>query len=108
MNMTKEQLVEKGWTSIGLDGVLEYFAREVEHGEVQYIPVHEGKTVGNVRSTTKNIIQILSNFVEKETRLCKRCDSQVEEEKELKEYPYYCPNCDENMYEFETKLKNAE
>ena len=36
-------------------------------------------------------------------RNCRRCNTEVEVEK-VKEigYPYYCPNCDENMYEFET------
>ena len=33
--------------------------------------------------------------------LCNRCNNKVEIETEL-DYPYYCPNCDENMYEFET------
>ena len=37
-------------------------------------------------------------------RLCNKCNSKVEIEKEL-DYPYYCPNCDENMYEFETHLQ---
>ena len=32
-----------------------------------------------------------------------------ETDKELKkEYPYYCPTCDENMYEFETHLESEE
>lgn len=36
--------------------------------------------------------------------VCKRCGTEVqtEEDEELrKEYPYYCPKCDENMYSFE-------
>lgn len=107
MNLTREQLLEKGWISIGFDGVLEYFAKENEHGEILYIPVHEEKTIGHVRSTTKNIISILSHFITKEIRVCKRCNSQVEEEKVIEEYPYYCPNCDENMYEFETTIKEG-
>jgi len=43
-----------------------------------------------------------------ETRCCNRCSENIEKEtdKELsKEYPYYCPNCDENMYGFETYIK---
>ena len=41
-------------------------------------------------------------------RYCKRCGKQVKREtnKYLKrEYPYYCPHCDENMYKFETVKK---
>ena len=40
-------------------------------------------------------------------RMCKRCGSFVELEKDeelKKEYPYYCPRCDENMYSFETAV----
>jgi Zn finger protein HypA/HybF involved in hydrogenase expression len=33
---------------------------------------------------------------------CKRCSEKVELELEL-DYPYYCPECDENMYEFEVE-----
>ncbi len=39
-------------------------------------------------------------------KICKRCGSQVQEEKDAelaKEYPYYRPNCDENMYSFECR-----
>ena len=39
---------------------------------------------------------------------CRRCDHQVKREtsKDLrKEYSYYCPYCDENMYSFETYKK---
>ena len=34
-------------------------------------------------------------------RVCNKCQTEVENEKVL-DYPYYCPNCDENMYEIET------
>lgn len=37
-------------------------------------------------------------------KICRRCGSAVKKEKNRvlrKEYPYYCPNCDENMYGFE-------
>lgn len=36
--------------------------------------------------------------------VCRRCGTvvQPETDEELrKEYPYYCPECDQNMYSFE-------
>lgn len=36
--------------------------------------------------------------------VCKRCGAEVQPEEDevlRKEYPYYCPKCDENMYSFE-------
>jgi len=63
MDLTKLELVERGWTSIGNDGVLEYFAKINEHNEILYIPVHEEKTIGYVRSMPKNVVNILSNFI---------------------------------------------
>lgn len=36
--------------------------------------------------------------------VCRRCGAEVQRERERqlrKEYPYYCPDCDENMYSFE-------
>jgi len=65
MDLTKSELIKKGWISIGADGVLEYFAKENEHGEILYIPVHEEKTVGNVRSMRKEVVTLLSTFVSK-------------------------------------------
>ena len=44
-------------------------------------------------------------------RVCARCGSDVlpEEDAELKkEYPYYCPECDENMYSFECREKECD
>jgi formamidopyrimidine-DNA glycosylase len=41
----------------------------------------------------------------KNKRRCNRCGGFVRKEtvKGLrKEYPFYCPTCDENMYRFET------
>lgn len=41
-------------------------------------------------------------------RRCIRCGHVVQKEthKGLKrEYPFYCPGCDENMYRFETTKK---
>lgn len=39
-------------------------------------------------------------------RICIRCGNIVlpETGSLRKEYPFYCPECDENMYEFETEL----
>jgi len=34
---------------------------------------------------------------------CNRCNTPVEQELGIEEYPYYCPECDENMYEFESQ-----
>lgn len=35
---------------------------------------------------------------------CCKCGTVVEKETEITEYPYYYPECDENLYEFETEL----
>lgn len=35
-------------------------------------------------------------------RYCGRCGSKVKREFRIREYPYYCPSCDENMYGIET------
>lgn len=41
-------------------------------------------------------------------RVCSRCGYKVVRETKIKEYPFYCPNCDENMYRFETeRIKNV-
>ena len=39
----------------------------------------------------------------KDCIICNRCGTQVQKELEL-DYPYYCPECDENMYRFEVHL----
>ncbi len=39
-----------------------------------------------------------------EERNCSKCGCLVVKEENLN-YPYYCPNCDENLFEFETKVK---
>ena len=44
-------------------------------------------------------------------RYCRKCGTKVrkETEKELrKEYPFYCPKCDENLFGFETDIKESE
>ena len=45
-------------------------------------------------------------------RKCRKCNAWMKREtsKELrKEYPFYCPCCNENMYRFETiKIKRGE
>lgn len=33
---------------------------------------------------------------------CPKCNTQLQQEQEL-DYPYYCAECDENYYDFETK-----
>lgn len=42
------------------------------------------------------------------TVYCKNCGHPVQRETRKwlrKEYPYYCPHCDENMYQIETYKK---
>ena len=36
-------------------------------------------------------------------RICLKCGERVKREYKIKEYPFYCPNCDENLYRFETQ-----
>lgn len=42
-------------------------------------------------------------------KYCIKCGSKVKKESDKilkKEYPYYCPECDENLYSFETLRKS--
>ncbi len=39
-----------------------------------------------------------------EERVCSKCGHLVVKEEKL-DYPYYCSNCDENLFEIETKVK---
>ncbi|MCM1559579.1 MAG: hypothetical protein NC123_08545 [Butyrivibrio sp.] len=44
-------------------------------------------------------------------KVCRRCGTRVrkERDKDLKrQYPYYCPKCDENMFEFEVRAEKEE
>ncbi len=40
-------------------------------------------------------------------RFCNRCNTEVERETKL-DYPYYCPQCDENLYSFETQDEQSD
>lgn len=42
----------------------------------------------------------------KKVRVCRRCGEPVlkERKKTLDDYPFVCPNCDENMFAFETRM----
>lgn len=40
-------------------------------------------------------------------RRCGRCGGVVRREKKL-DYPYYCPRCDENLYNFEVKERRVD
>lgn len=60
MNKSKQELLDKGWKSIGNVGVLEYLAKENEHGEILYIPVYNGNTIGISQSINKNVIKFIS------------------------------------------------
>lgn len=50
-------------------------------------------------SNKENYFLVLSHDVP--TKVCNQCGNNVYEERELDEYPYYCPHCDENKYDFE-------
>lgn len=43
----------------------------------------------------------------KTRRFCNRCNTEVERETKL-DYPYYCPQCDENLYSFETQDEQSD
>lgn len=40
--------------------------------------------------------------------ICNRCNNEVIKETEHMEdeYPWYCPNCDENMFNFEVTIQD--
>ena len=62
----------------------------------------------DVAEELKNAILKAEYQIEKKDYVCNRCGTVVEEETNevLKnEYPYYCPECEENMYSFEVSIK---
>lgn len=68
--------------------------------------------------TQDDYLEEISDYLSNETgfchggfelamRICRRCGSAVKRETDpdlSKEYPYYCPECNENMFTFETEL----
>ena len=66
MEMTKRELLDKGWISIGFDGPLEYFAKFGEHGEIMQIPVFNDQTVVNVQSISRGLIVMLNAFIKEQ------------------------------------------
>ena len=44
----------------------------------------------------KKLIPVVKHF-------CFKCNSKLEVEKEL-DYPFYCAECEENMFTFEAKI----
>lgn len=38
-------------------------------------------------------------------RYCFRCHTEVRKETQIKQYPFYCPKCDENLFRIETYTK---
>jgi hypothetical protein len=55
---------------------------------------------------TKDFVDFDKGVLKKHTnQICNRCKCEVVFENKIKEYPYYCPNCYENMYLFETTRK---
>lgn len=65
MDISKEQLIEKGFRSIGSKGTLEYMAKEGEFGEILYIPVQDDKAIGIVQSISEDVLDLLFKFVSK-------------------------------------------
>lgn len=55
---------------------------------------------GEVEETANNIYKIAVN------RICNKCGGVVchEHGHTLWDYPYYCPRCNENLFEIETEL----
>jgi hypothetical protein len=41
-------------------------------------------------------------------KICFRCYSTLKKEEKLLDYSYYCENCNENFYEFETLTTQTE
>lgn len=64
MDISKEELLKNGYVSIGNKGSLEYLAKEGEFGEVLYVPVQEGQAIGIVQSISKEVLRLLTGFVD--------------------------------------------
>jgi hypothetical protein len=56
----------------------------------------------------RNDIKIILATFDGKPIYCARCGTQVHEEHEVEGYPYYCPEHDENLYTFETTLKEVQ
>lgn len=69
-----------------------------EHPETILAQVLESDE--EIQYLTYRIIRINQQTV----RVCSRCGTPVEVEKEILSYPYYCPECDENLFGIETSL----
>lgn len=84
--MTVKELIEK------LSKYNEYAEVRLSNGE----PIRH---IGCINEYDGECSLILSDEVP--TKVCNMCDNFVYTEREVTDYPYYCPCCDENKYEIE-------
>jgi hypothetical protein len=57
-----------------------------------------------MKSLTPYALEQGYTILDLSNKICKKCRNIVFHEKHLViEYPYYCVNCDENMYSFEVE-----
>ena len=61
-----------------------------------------GDDIKHIGNNSEGVI-ILSSEVP--TKLCNKCGENVFTEKGKEDYPYYCPTCQENMFECEVSDK---
>ena len=67
-------------------------------------PLRQDRKVHAGRIDERKPEQEEQNKERKKMTVCKRCGLPVYKEKDWslrKTYPYYCPQCDENMFKFE-------
>lgn len=65
MKSSKQEFLDRGYVSIGNDGVIEYLARENEHGQIQYVTIYEGYNTGYPESINKSALKLLAEFISK-------------------------------------------
>ena len=64
MDITKQQLLDRKFLSVGVINGLEYLAKENEFGDILYIPIQGDKALGIIQSISKDVLNVLSVFAE--------------------------------------------
>lgn len=65
MKSSRQDFIDKGWSSVGSDDVVEYLAKENEHDEIVYVTIYNGFNTCIPQTIDKNLVKILSDFASK-------------------------------------------